>query len=139
MNVSLRPLAFILSLLFTSSVFAVDVSHKGNGRYQAVSNSAGGVWIVDSQTGNAKLCFKRNVYEAAPEVNCIKGKSDTVMVYDQQGNLINVTDADDVVNKWVKRSISRQTTIDAADALNDAIITKLKTRIAELEAKQDKE
>ena len=139
MNVSLRPLAFILSLLFTSSVFAVDVSHKGNGRYQAVSNSAGGVWIVDSQTGNAKLCFKKTVYEAAPQVNCIKEKSDTVMVYDQQGNLINGTDADDVVNKWVKRAISRQTTIDAADALNDAIITKLKTRIAELEAKQDKE
>ena len=77
MNVPLRPLAFILSLLSTSSSFAVDVSHKGNGRYQAVSNSAGGVWIVDSQTGDAKLCFKRNVYEAAPEVNCIQEKSET--------------------------------------------------------------
>ena len=137
MNVSLRPLAFILSLLFTSSVFAVDVSHKGNGRYQAVSNSAGGVWIVDSQTGNAKLCFKRNVYEAAPEVNCIKGKSDTVMVYDQQGNLINGTDADDVVNKWVNRAKQRQAAIDAADAVKDALITKMKERIAELEAKKD--
>ena len=136
MNVSLRPLAFILSLLFTSSVFAVDVSHKGNGRYQAVSNSAGGVWIVDSQTGDAKLCFKRNVYEAAPEVNCIKEKSDTVMVYDQQGNLINGTDADDVVNQWLKIANSKQTTIDE---INAAIITKLETRIAELEAKQDKE
>ena len=136
MNVSLRPLAFILSLLFTSSVFAVDVSHEGNGRYQTVSNSAGGVWIVDSQTGDAKLCFKKNVYEAAPEVNCIKEKSDTVMVYDQQGNLINGTDADDVVNQWLKIANPKQTTIDE---INAAIITKLETRIAELEAKQDKE
>ena len=70
-------------------------------------------------------------------MNCIKEKSDTVMVYDQQGNLINDTDADDVVNKWVKRAISRQTTRDAADALNDALITKMKERIAELEAKED--
>ena len=139
MNVPLRPLAFILSLLFTASSFAVDVSHTGNGRYQTVSNPAGGVWIVDSQTGDAKLCFKKNVYEAAPEVNCIKEKSDTVIVYDQQGNLINGTDADDVVNKWVNRAKQQQAARDAADALNDALITKMKERIAELEAKQDKE
>ena len=38
MNLSPKPLALIASLLFASSVFAVDVSHEGNGRYQAVKN-----------------------------------------------------------------------------------------------------
>jgi len=58
------------------------------------------------------------------------------MVYDQQGNLINGTDADDVVNQWLKIANSKQTTIDE---INAAIIAKLETRIAELEAKQDKD
>jgi hypothetical protein len=115
MNVPLRPLAFILSLLSTSSSFAVDVSHKGNGRYQAVSNSVGGVWIVDSQTGNAKLCFKRNVYEAAPEVNCIKPVA---------------TELSDNAIKWLEIGEQEQ-------AIQDALITKMKERIAELEAKKD--
>ena len=117
MNLSPKPLALIASLLFASSVFAVDVSHEGNGRYQAVSNSAGGVWIVDSQTGDAKLCFKRNVYEAAPEVNCIKPAA---------------TELSANVLKWLEIGEQEQ-------AIQDALISKMKERIAELEAKQDKE
>ena len=114
MNVPLRPLAFILSLLSTSSSFAVDVSHEGNGRYQAVSNSAGGVWIVDSQTGNAKLCFKKTVYEAAPQVKCIKPAA---------------TELSANALKWLEIGEQEQ-------AIQDALITKMKERIAELEAKK---
>ena len=122
MNVSLRPFALIASLMFTSSSFAVDVSHEGNGRYQAVSNPAGGVWIVDSQTGDAKLCFKKNVYEAAPEVNCIKTAA---------------TELSANALKYLEMAKQQQAKIDAAGALNDALVTKMVARMSELEAKED--
>jgi len=77
MNLSPKPLALIASLLFASSVFAVDVSHEGNGRYQAVAADAGeheGLWIIDTKTGESKYCQTQSVRGLGLQVYCRKSK-----------------------------------------------------------------
>jgi hypothetical protein len=59
MNLSLKPLALVASLLLTTSAFAGDAAHDGNGRYQAFFNPPGGLWILDTQTGDVKLCINQ--------------------------------------------------------------------------------
>lgn len=77
MNLSLKPLALIVFLLFTSSVPALGVSHDEIGRYQAVAADAGeheGLWIIDTKTGESKYCQTQSVQGLRLQVYCRKSK-----------------------------------------------------------------
>ena len=77
MNLLLRPLALIASLLLTSSAFAVDVSYDGNGRYQAVAatnTDKQGLWVIDTKTGESKYCQTQVVQGLGIQVYCWKSK-----------------------------------------------------------------
>jgi len=49
--------ALITGLFFSSSAIAEDATHNTNGRYQSVFNPPGGLWILDTHTGDVKICL----------------------------------------------------------------------------------
>ena len=49
--------ALITGLFFSSLAIAEDAAYDGNGRYQSVFNPPGGLWIVDTKTGDVKICL----------------------------------------------------------------------------------
>ncbi len=49
--------AITAALFFATSTIADDAAHDKNGRYQPVFNPPGGLWIIDTHTGDVKICL----------------------------------------------------------------------------------
>ena len=49
--------AITAAVFFSTSAIAEDAAHDTNGRYQPVFNPPGGLWILDTHTGDVKICL----------------------------------------------------------------------------------
>ena len=49
--------AITAAVFFSTSAIAEDAAHDTNGRYQPVFNPPGGLWIIDTHTGDVKICL----------------------------------------------------------------------------------
>ena len=50
-------ITFTAAMFFAGGVMAEDAAHDTNGRYQPVFNPPGGLWIIDTHTGDVKICL----------------------------------------------------------------------------------